>query len=74
MAAKLEIPDNLGGRQWWWVWHDINMCMCEYAWFSGPFDSEVIAIEFRDTLIHPTSCPGCGVGTPNANDYHIEKI
>lgn len=73
--AKRGIPERLGGDLRWWVWHREDLCICEYAWFAGPFDSETEAEIFRDKkLVHPTSCPGCGQSTPSRSDYDIGQM
>ncbi len=74
MPAKLEIPTKIGGNIRWWLWHNVVLCKCEYAWYAGPFDTEPDAEKFRDTLVHPTSCPGCGIGTPDKGDYDIGQM
>jgi hypothetical protein len=54
----------------WWVSH----VSCETGWSAGPFDTEEDAGNFRDTLISPDSCPGCGRPTPNSADYSIAQM
>jgi hypothetical protein len=73
--AKSGIPLNLGGRSWWWIWHREDLCICEYAWFAGPFDTQLESETFRDIkLVHPNSCPGCGQTTPSRTDYDIGQM
>jgi len=74
--AALNIPAMLGGQARWWVWHKENLCTNQtgYAWFAGPFNTEADAKRFRDKLLSPLSCPGCGRGTPNAGDYNIGQM
>ena len=58
------------GQNKWWVRH----VKCAVNWSAGPFETETDANNFRDTLISPDSCPGCGKATPEAADYNISQM
>ncbi len=58
------------GQNKWWVSH----VECNTGWFAGPFNTQQEAEIYRDSLISPDSCPGCGTATPDRSNYDISQM
>ncbi len=75
----MNVADSYKPGEKWWVCHGgwdtsgltPQPIECEKNWLSKPFNTKAEAEAYRDTLLNPHSCPGCGQPTPTNGHYTV---